>query len=179
MPSGGARARSGPAPDPMALRRDRTDDAGWIVLPAAGYQGDVPEFPLPKNLIYDVYRVDGERIRELDHEATDAAREAEVALWTELWAKPQASQWAELGLKYEVAAYVRAYLESNAADAPAALKTAALRMSAEIGLSLPGMHSLRWKFAPSVVEPAQTAPARRASSSRGRLKAVPNADTGK
>lgn len=179
MPSGGARARSGPPPDPNALRRDRMDDAGWTTLPAAGYQGDVPAFPLPKNLIYDVYYMDKERIRELDTDATEAARDAEVALWDELWAKPQAQQWADLGLKYEVAAYVRAYLESNASDAPAALKTAALRMSAEIGLSLPGMHSLRWKFAPSVVEPAQTAPARRASSSRGRLKAVPNAGTGK
>lgn len=179
MPSGGARARSGPPPDPNALRRDRMDDAGWTTLPAAGYQGDVPDFPLPKNLIYDVYYMDKERIRELDTDATEAARDAEVTLWDELWAKPQAQQWADLGLKYEVAAYVRAYLESNASDAPAALKTAALRMSAEIGLSLPGMHSLRWKFAPSVVEPAQTAPARRASSSRGRLKAVPNAGTGK
>ena len=46
MASGGARARSGPAPDPNALRRDRKDDAGWSSLPVIR-EGDVPEFPLP------------------------------------------------------------------------------------------------------------------------------------
>ena len=64
MPSGGARARSGPAPDPNALRRDRKDDAAWVVLPAEGFQGDVPEFPL----------ADGS--------------DAEVQLWVTLWRKP-------------------------------------------------------------------------------------------
>jgi len=70
----------------------------------------------------------------------------ESELWAELWAKPQAFMWARLGLRYEVAAYVRAFLESVEPEASAGLKTAVLRMGAEIGLSLPGMHSLRWKF---------------------------------
>ena len=123
MPSGGARARSGPAPDPNALRRDRKDDAAWVVLPAEGYDGPVPEFPLT------------------------GATHAEVDLWSRLWRKPQAVMWAKLGLEFEVAAYVRAFLESVAVEASAGLKTAVLRMAAEIGLSLPGMHQLRWKFA--------------------------------
>ena len=122
MPSGGARARSGPAPDPNALRRDRRDDAGWVTLPADGYDGVKPVFPL------------------------SAASDAELGLWDELWTKPQAKQWALLGLEYEVAAYVRAFLESVQPDASAGLKTAVLRMAAEVGLSLPGMHQLRWRF---------------------------------
>lgn len=179
MPSGGARSRSGPAPDPTALRRDRTDDAGWITLPAAGYQGDVPEFPLEKKPIETSVMLDGEIVKQVDDDATDRFFERELALWAKLWAKPQGQMWIELGLDYEVAAYVRAFHESTAAGAPAALKTAVLRMGGEIGLSLPGMHTLRWKIAPSVVEPAKATTARRTSSSRGRLKAVPNVGNGK
>lgn len=123
MTSGGARSRSGPAPDPNALRRDRADDAGWTVLPVEGFTGDVPEFPLSDALTL------------------------EVELWERLWSKPQAVMWSKLGLEFEVAAYVRAFLESTVAEASAGLKTAVLRMGAEVGLSLPGMHSLRWKFA--------------------------------
>ena len=150
MTSGGARNRSGPAPDPRALRRDRQDDAGWVTLPADGYKGNVPDFPL------------------------NDALTVEVELWDKLWRKPQAAMWAELGLEYEVAAYVRAFLESTMAEASAGLKTAVLRMSAEIGLSLPGMHGLRWKIATSVGEIDRPPAARKASSSRARLKAVPN-----
>lgn len=123
MGSGGARSRSGPAPDPNALRRERRDDADWVTLPAEGFTGEVPRFPL------------------------SAALGAEADLWAILWRKPQAFMWAKLGLEFEVAAYVRAFLESTEAEASAGLKTAVLRMAAEIGLSLPGMHSLRWKFA--------------------------------
>jgi hypothetical protein len=94
-----------------------------VTLPAEGFAGVVPAFPLA------------------------GALEAEVELWDVLWAKPQAAMWSKLGLEYEVAAYVRAFLESVEVEASAGLKTAVLRMAAEIGLSLPGMHSLRWKFA--------------------------------
>jgi len=122
MPSGGSRARSGPAPDPNALRRDRKDDAGWVTLPADGYDGVKPAFPL------------------------QGASGFELDLWDELWCKPQAFMWANLGLERQVAAYVRAYAESVLADASAGLKTAVLRMESELGISVPGMHSLRWKI---------------------------------
>lgn len=123
MTSGGARPRSGPAPDPNALRRDRADDAGWTVLPGEGFKGQVPDFPLA------------------------GALAVESDLWAALWQKPQAVMWSRLQLEYQVAAYVRAFLEATEAGASAGLKTAVLRMEAELGLSLPGMHSMRWKFA--------------------------------
>ena len=150
MTSGGARNRSGPAPDPRALRRDRQDDAGWVTLPADGYKGDVPDFPL------------------------SGALGAELELWEKLWRKPQAAMWAELGLDYEVAAYVRAFLKATGPEASPNLMVAIYRGSAEIGLSLPGMHGLRWKIATSVGEIDRPPAARKASSSRARLKAVPN-----
>lgn len=151
MPSGGARGRSGPAPDLHALRRDRKDDADWTLLPAGGFTGVVPDFPLSDALT------------------------VEVDLWSKLWAKPQAAMWSKLGLEYEVAAYVRAFLESTAADASAGLKTAVLRMGAEIGLSLPGMHSLRWKFSEDELgaKRAEVAP-RAARSAKDRLAAIAN-----
>ncbi|MHB9003994.1 MAG: hypothetical protein ACYC6C_08005 [Coriobacteriia bacterium] len=133
MPSGGARARSGPAPDPNALRRDRKNDAEWTTLPAGGFDGVIPGFPLA------------------------GASAPEIELWEILWRKPQAAMWAKLDLTYEVAAYVRAFLESVEPKAVNGLKTAVLRMAAEIGLSLPGMHSLRWKFAENEVAAKRSA----------------------
>lgn len=175
MPSGGARGRSGPAPDLHALRRDRKDDADWVLLPAEGFHGDVPEFPLVAIPVYDIYWANKERVKEFDADATQALRESELALWQELWAKPQAVMWAKLGLKFEVAAYVRAFLESTSAESNSGLKTAALRMAAEIGLSLPGMHSLRWRFSEDEVgaKRSETVP-RVTRSAKERLAAIAN-----
>lgn len=148
MASGGARARSGPAPDPNALRRDRRDDAGWVTLPAGGYEGPVPLCTLP-----DPSALEGE-------------------LWEVLWRKPQAAMWAKLGLEYEVAAYVRAYVAAINPDANAGMKTAVLRMAAELGLSLPGMHSLRWKLSEDqLAERREIRPAP-AAGAKARLRAI-------
>lgn len=173
MPSGGARARSGPPADPSALRRDRAGDAAWTTLPAEGFTGEVPEFPLPKITVWNVYFEDKKRVREYDEGATASRWEDELGLWTALWRKPQAVMWARLGLEYEVAAYVRCYIESTGEDSNSGLKTAALRMAAEIGLSLPGMHSLRWKFAEDEVAAKRgSAPAPAGKSARDRLKVI-------
>jgi hypothetical protein len=172
MPSGGARARSGPAPDPNALRRDRKDDADWVSLPAEGYAGPVPEFPLERIACFDIYWEDKQRVKEFDAKATEARHDREVSLWETLWAKPQASMWAKLGLEYEVAAYVRAYIESTGADSNSGLKTAALRMAAEIGLSLPGMHSLRWRIAEDELSDRRDETKPGGTSARDRLKAL-------
>ena len=174
MASGGARARSGPAPSPSALRRDRKDDADWVTLPAEGFAGEVPGFPLEAIPVYDIYWEDKQRVKEFDQKATEALHEREIALWDDLWSKPQAFMWAKLGLKYEVAAYVRAFLESTSADSNSGLKTAVLRMAAEIGLSLPGMHSMRWKFSVDELEAKRAAvvPERSGPSARERMAAL-------
>lgn len=172
MTSGGARARSGPAPDPQALRRDRKDDAEWVTLPAEGYKGDVPEFPLEKIPVFDIYWEDKKRVKVFDEDATEALRDREIALWESLWAKPQAFMWAKLGLTFEVAAYVRAFIESTGPDSNSGLKTAALRMSAEIGLSLPGMHQWRWRFAEDEVSERRETRTGAGRSAKERLRAI-------
>lgn len=176
MGSGGARRNSGPAPDPNALRRDRKDDAAWVTLPAS-YDGVVPEFPLPRAVQFDTHFEDGRKVTEPDPDETFAVWEAELELWEELWAKPQAAMWARLGMKFEVAAYVRAFLESVRSDASAGLKTAVLRMAGEIGLSLPGMHSLRWKLSVDEVGErrsgkGEAAAPKEARSARDRLRVL-------
>lgn len=148
MPSGG-HARSGPAPDPDALRRGRTGDAAWTTLPAEGFAGEVPVWPLSD------------------------ADAVELAYWADLWRKPQAVMWAKLGMSRQLAAYVRAFVESTEREASAGLKTAVLRMEGELGLSLPGMHSLRWKFAEDEVAAKRgSAPAPAGKSARDRLKVI-------
>ncbi len=148
MVSGGPRARSGPPADPNALRRDRKDDKGWETLPAEGFQGDVPSWPF------------------------EPLNQTEIDLWARLWRKPQAFMWAQLQLEFEVAAYVRAFLESVEPEASAGLKTAVLRMSAELGLSTVGMGQLRWKIATDELAEQRSASKPARASSRDRLKAL-------
>lgn len=125
MASGGARARSGPAPDPNALRRGRKDDGEWRSLPPAGRPGPPPGWPLPA----------GKR----------AARESE--LWAQLWAKPQAVEWERLGLELEVALYVRRFAEAEEPDAPATLTDKVRQLGEGLGITIPGMLRNRWRIA--------------------------------
>jgi hypothetical protein len=144
MPSGGARARSGPAPDPNSYR---SMDKDWVELPADGFAGQIPDFPLPDAL------------------------SLEVDLWAELWQKPQAAAWDSLGLKFQVAAYVRTYLKATALDAVNGWSTVMLRMEAELGLNVPGMRANGWRISDASVSPAVT-PAARKTTSGDWLKAV-------
>lgn len=154
MPRGGARTRSGPAPDPTALRRDRPSDAaGWVVLPAEGRKGSTPKWPLPKQ------------------------SPAEKGQWAKLWRMPQAVMWEQLHLTDQVAMYVRNWCEATQPDAPASLRTLHRQLADGLGLTAPGMASLRWKVAADEVAPRRTGSSTvkssaSASSMRARLAAV-------
>lgn len=159
MASGGARARSGPPPDPTALRRDRPDDAaGWITLP--GERTDpAPEFPLPD----------------------ETTRES--AIWAREWRRPQAHEWARLGLEMEVALYVRSFAEAEKADAAANLRTLVKQLQENLGISIPGLTRHRWRISGQASAPATSAtptksPAPRRSSSRDRFQVVPPVEGG-
>lgn len=145
-------------------------DRDWVDLPAAGFSGVVPEFPLPRAIQFSSFFENGKKVTERDDDATTDVWDAELELWAELWRKPQAAAWDSLGLKFQVAAYVRAYLESVKADAVSGLKTAVLRMEAELGLNVPGMRSNGWRIAEGST--AEVPPAARRTSSGDWLKAV-------
>lgn len=149
MPSGGARARSGPPPDPTALRRDR--DAGeWTILPADGRPGDPPVWPMPEQ----------------------SGREAD--LWEALWRKPQAIVWERNGLEFEVALYVRRFTEAELMDSVVTLSTLVRQMGDSLGLTIPGLRANRWKIAvDDGGRPAAGAVVPTRPSSRSRLTVVP------
>ena len=99
----------------------------------------------------------------------ESASAVERRMWRDLWRKPQAAEWDRLGLKMQVAAYVRAYVASTVAGAPAALKTAVLRMEDGLGLSPMGLRSLRWLIADPV---HKQSPRSRETEPVRRLRAV-------
>ena len=167
MPSGGARATSGPPPDPMALRRDRPNDqADWTLLPVTGRPaGDELPWPLPPVA-----------------EMAEQHAEREQDLWWSLWQKPQAVQWERLGLVHEVALYVRRAVEAEQPGAPVALGTLVRQLGEALGLTPVGMLRLRWRIGPvetakqAAAKPARTRTATRRASPRSRLTVVDHAD---
>ena len=142
----------GPAPDPDALRRDRKDDAaGWTSLPSEGFAGAIPVWPIS---------------------AGSELAGSEAVLWDKVWRKPQAAQWSRLGLEYQVAAYVRAFIESTEGESTSAgLTTAVLRMEDGLGISFKGMMTLRWKIVADEVSARRVKPAVVKLSATERLRA--------
>lgn len=89
MPKGGARSRSGPPPDPNALRRSRKSDPAWTKIPAAGRQKPAPEWPLVE------------------------PSDRELELWATWWALPVAVLWEESHAPHYVAFTVRMFAEAE------------------------------------------------------------------
>lgn len=148
MPKGGARTRSGPAPDPTALRRER--DAGeWTILPVEGRQGATPAWPL----------------------TDQSAREAE--LWEALWRKPQALMWERYDQGLEVALYVRRLVEAEEPKSAVVLSTLVRQLADSLGLTTPGMRSNRWRIDQEAATVRPAAAAVVPNSARARLRAVP------
>lgn len=142
----GGHAHSGPAPDPNALRRDR-DSSGWTLLPAAGREGEVPEWPL------------------------DAQTAREAVLWKREWRRPQALMWERNGQELEVAMYVRSLAAAERLDAAVAARTLVRQQQESLGLSVPGLARNRWAIE---AETRQAAPAARpvGRSAKDRFKVV-------
>lgn len=160
----GGHPRSGPAPDPLS-RTSLVNGREFTVLPLE-HEVVAPEFPLEPIPHYDIYFEDKKRVKEFDKDATDAAREAELELWSALWGKPQAVMWERLGLVYQVAAYVRAYIESTGPESNAGLKTAAIRMEAELGISTSGMLQNGWVIETPAADGTASAPATEGGGSK-------------
>lgn len=121
MPSGGARARSGPPPDPQALRRDH-DATEWTRIPAAR-SGPPPAWPLPRPTK-----------RELD-------------VWAQEWTRPQAVMWEIYGWFTQVAIYVRTLRAAEDPKAAAATRGLVLRQEDALGISIGGLQRNRWIIA--------------------------------
>lgn len=149
---GGARARSGPAPDPNALRRLRKDDsAGWTVLPNEGRTSRTPDWPAP----------------------TQTDREAE--LWTEMWATPQALIWERDGLRHYVAMFVRLLAEAEVEKASAENRKTVRMMYADLYLTSDAMARARIRIAEDETAAKREAKPTSKPTSRDRFEVVDGA----
>lgn len=125
MPRGGARNRSGPKADP---RSERSDRRGYSLtaLPAQGYDGPIPDFPLPDAL------------------------DRELEVWEQAWRTPQACAWSmpsEAWRTSTVALWVRTKVRCEAPDAGAALLGQLHRFADQIGMTTAGLSEMGWSVA--------------------------------
>lgn len=152
MASGGARNRSGPQADPKSGRSERRDYK-LTALPAGGFDGPVPDFPLP------------------------LASERELEVWAAAWRTPQACAWSmpsEAWRTRTVAMWVRLSVRCEDPEAGAALLGQLHRFADQIGMTTAGLAEMGWVVAVDEVgskrnEKAET---KKPASSRDRMKVV-------
>lgn len=152
MPRGGARNRSGPAASENSGRSDRRGFS-LTALPSAGYDGAIPDFPLP------------------------AATSRELEVWTDAWRSPQACAWSMPSEQWRirtVAMWTRLTVRCEEPDAGAALLGQLHRFADQIGMTTAGLAEMGWKVAVDEVaaKAATKTPAQKPKSSRDRMTLV-------
>lgn len=121
MASGGPRNRAGRKPGPNSEQT-----FNLTALPAEGYRGNVPDFPLP--------------------EASD--RELEV--WADAWRTPQACAWSMPSERWRtrtVAMWVRLSVRCESHEASAANLAQLHRFADQIGMTTAGLAEMGWRVA--------------------------------
>ena len=134
MARGGARNRSGPKADPKS---GRSEQRGYRLdeLPADGYAGPVPTFPL------------------------DEPTDRELEVWEWAWTLPQACAWSmptEAWRQRTVAMWVRVSVKCEAHEAPASLLAQLHRFADQIGMTTAGLAEMGWKIADTEAKPAKS-----------------------
>jgi len=151
MSRGGARNRSGPQAKEDSGRSDRRGYS-LTALPAQGYDGEVPEFPLP----------------------SPSGRELDV--WAQAWRSPQACAWSMPSEAWRiptVAMWVRVKVRCEDPDSGAALLGQLHRFADQIGMTTAGLAEMGWKVAvDEVTERREDKPAEKPATSRDRMKVV-------
>jgi len=144
---GGARIRAGRPPNPD--RAPKTGPDAFLTLPAGDSGLEAPPWPLTRPL------------------------KREVVLWERIWQRPQAREWARLGMADEVAFYVRRFVEAEDRGASTRAATVVRQLGDALGLSIPGMRANRWRIMSEVDElDATKRPSSAAEPSRQRLRVV-------
>ena len=136
----------GPAPDPNPRRRNPRPDA--VLLPAKGYAGDIPPWPLGRQ------------------------SKTETEAWAVLWRTPQAAAWAKMQLSRTVARYVRALVKAERPGAAAFLLSEVRQLEDRLGLTPMAMLRLRWEIAPDEVADQRQQPSVASSDRRRRLSSA-------
>lgn len=177
MARGGARNRSGPQPDPSSGRSDRR---GYklTALPAEGFDGPVPSFPLPARVVCRWEVEDKRRFQVADDEATAAVADREADLWAWAWRTPQACAWSLPSESWRlptVAMWVRVFVLCESSEASAADKGSLHRFADQIGLTPAGLRENGWAVARDEVgekRAEQSAPVEQPVKRERRLRGV-------
>src|SRR5699024_4941110 len=96
--------------------------ADFVSIPAAGYTGSVPGWPL-----------DNEPAR------------AELDMWNSLWTTPQATMWASMHIEHVIARYVMVTCLAEQTQ-QAGLLTEVRQMEDRLGLTPLSLQKLQWKI---------------------------------
>lgn len=125
----------GPPPKDASQRRRRNATLAMTQLPAEGYKGEIPEFPLQHATV------------------------AELERWNTLWRLPQAAAWARMNIVLTVARYVRTCLIVENDTFTGKTTVAGVNLHSEVrqqedrlGLSPLAMLRLRWEVVADEVE---------------------------
>lgn len=125
MPRGGARNRSGPKAREDSARSERR---GYTLtaLPAEGFDGPAPDFPLPD------------------------PSERELEVWEAAWRTPQACAWSMPSERWRtrtVAMWVRLSVVCESPEVGAAHLGQLHRFADQIGMTTAGLAEMGWKVA--------------------------------
>lgn len=163
---GGARNRSGPGKDLSSLR---SADLKLVQLPADGFDGDVPEFPLPRMLRYRWEFEDKRKFQVVDDDATGMVRDRELALWDQVWRTPQAAAWYTQPWRWTIVAEycrLKTVVEMEP-DAKAALVAQLHRYRDQLGLTPAGLKENGWAIV-AAAEAPRLAPVKEMPKRRSR-----------
>lgn len=148
-------AGSGPAPNPNSRRQTGNQAHTWLDLPAAGYAGEIPEWPLGFSLLVQ----------------TLGTADRELELWETIWRTPQAEAWNRNGWDRDVALYVRFFTIGETGRLDEAKE--ARMWSDRLGLNPAAMLKNRWRV--TTDEVADRRETKRATTPRRRLKVADGA----
>lgn len=110
-----------PGPAPSANPRRRNARPNTTQLPAKGFDGPAPDWPLA----------------DPDDEELEA--------WGSLWRLPQAAAWAQMNVARTVARYVRALLAAESRTAKPSHLAEVRQLEDRLGLTPMAMLRLRWE----------------------------------
>lgn len=110
----------GPPPNPNSRKSLKGGNGEWVSLPADGYDGPIPDWPL-----------------------MNEPSGGEADLWRSVWRTPQAAMWATSGFERVVARYVMVTVLSEV-DPTAALLGEVRQMEDRLGLSPMALRRLQW-----------------------------------
>lgn len=177
MTSGGRRNRSGPQKSEDSGRSDRANYS-LTALPAEGYKGAAPDFPLPRRDVFTKeWNEAGKQIQIFDAAETARVAERELEFWAWLWTTPQACAWSmpsEAWRLHTVALYVRTFVICESGSATAADKGSLHRFADQIGMTTAGLAEMGWKVAVDQTAEKRAAKSEpsRPKSSRDRMRLV-------